>query len=74
MNITRLSIMLCLALQVSDGPYLVLINFDGGQEEALVTKEELQVLSNQEFVLSIETSRRLDDRRWRDRKERERRL
>lgn len=74
MNLSKIDISLCLAFQASEGPFDVLIHVDDIVDEASLTKEEIGVLSNQEFLNFVEMSNRiLTDRRWRDRGTEERR-
>jgi len=73
MNVSKISTMLCLGFQESEGPFSVLITFEGGQEAATLSKTEIQTLSDQELVIHIDLDRRDVDRRWRDRNKSERR-
>jgi hypothetical protein len=74
MNLDKLDVTVCMAFQASEGPFDVLIHVDGAVDEATLTKEEIDVLSQQEFLVSLEMSRRvLTDRRWIDRGTGERR-
>lgn len=73
MNINKLSVMLCLAFQESDGPFDVvikLINSKNGQQEInkkRISKEDIKILSDSQFIIEIDIAEPIDDRRLKDR-------
>jgi hypothetical protein len=73
MNIDKLSVMLCLGFQESDGPFNViikLINSKSNRQEIhkkRISKEEIKSFSDNQFVISIDIAKPIDDRRSKDR-------
>lgn len=66
MNLDKISLTLCLAFQISDGPFKVLIfTSDGIVQEALLSKEEIKNKSLSDTVINIDLCRRISQRRWR---------
>ena len=66
MKLEKLSAMLCLNLQY-DGPYSVEISFGDVKEYAVLTKSEINIVSEWPETKTITTDRRTKERRWRTR-------
>lgn len=72
MNLDKISSLLCFAFQ-DEGPFQIKLVFDGGTEETLLTREEIKTCSDSEFCQSLDFSKRISNRRWRDRGSNDRR-
>lgn len=67
MNINKIGIMLCLAYQESEGPFYVKVNLSNFVEWKLLSKFEIDKLSDEFNIIEIDISLPRSERRWRDR-------
>jgi hypothetical protein len=67
MNLSKLSILLCLAFQESDGPFHVSVECNQGVVWAHYTKQQIGELSDIECIVCIDVCEPRSDRRWHQR-------
>ena len=67
MNLDKLTHLLCLAFQCSDGPFQIKVSYSDHDEWASLSKEEIKNLSDQQDIKQIDICNPGKDRRWHQR-------
>jgi hypothetical protein len=67
MDVTKIGTTLCLAFQISDGPFNVIVKYEQSISKLKLSKDEVKKLSMDPSVMEIDISSLVDDRRSKER-------